>query len=88
MLISTKDGWNYPETEPKWAVCPYWKFVDKCPLGQYWNELACQCFTMHLTCRMACPTGNELIPTEMCSCAPTEDIKTKIYPSWATDEDI
>ena len=37
---------------------------------------------------MACPEGSELIPTEMCACAPTDEIKAKIYPEWATYEDM
>ena len=87
MLVATKDGWNYVETKPKWRVCPFEEHVTDCPSGQYWNELSCQCFIM-IKCKMGCPEGSELIPTGTCSCVPTIDIRAKLYPDWATDEDI
>jgi len=61
--------------------------VADCPLGEYWNELSCQCFVM-LKCKISCSEGTELFPMDSCSCVATEEIKAKLYPDWATDEDI
>ena len=58
----------------------------ECEEGQYWNALACECFNM-MQCRMACPEGQDLIPTERCECAPQDAIKS-LFPEWAAPEDV
>jgi len=59
---------------------------SSCEEGQYWNHLACACFNM-MQCRMACPDGEDLIPTERCECVPHDTIRG-LFPEWAVEEDV
>ena len=43
---SNQDGMDYTVGHEKWRICPYYNHVADCPVGEYWNELACQCFKM------------------------------------------
>ena len=46
------------------------------------------CFEL-IACNIFCPVESEVIPVgTTCTCAPSNDIKAKFYPSWATDDDI
>ena len=47
--------------------------VKECLDGQEWDDDACMCFTMR-KCRMMCPEGEGLIPTEGCRCVPQCEI--------------
>ena len=61
------------------------KALDKCEDGQYWNYLACECFSMGQCLKLCSEEGQELVPTEMCMCVPKEEIRA-LYPEWATED--
>ena len=49
----------------------------------YFNELACECFKIEVSCEVECESGFELDPRQECGC--TEE--PPIYPEWATEQD-
>lgn len=86
--ISQIDGKE--EILKTWRVCPYVDSYDICEDGQYWNELACECFAMY-GCNMLCSArefGTILDPRVMCSCIDEHVLNSIIYPDWATQVHI
>ena len=84
-LTGLSDKW-FDERNP-WQVCPYEEHVGECEEGYFYNEMACECFSM-ASCRMLCPEGEELHPMELCTCAETQSIQDQLYPEWVTDDYI
>merc|ERR1711884_589355 len=71
-----------------WKLCP----VEQNPLGRcvdgVWNELACSCFKKVVCMGAKCPAGEVYDPREGCACRDAEELKSELYPVWATDDDI
>ena len=84
---SNQEGFDNIVGSEEWRVCPYYDHVTDCPVGEYWNELACQCFKM-ASCRIGCREGTQLSPLSTCNCVDSEELRAKLYPDWATDDDI
>ena len=61
---------------------------EACPEGSYFNELACQCFSMS-QCRKGCEPGYFLDPSQMCGeCMTQAQIFDEYYPEWAEVYDV
>ena len=65
----------------EWPDCE-----GQCDKGFYFNPLSCRCFSM-AQCKMECPEGEDLCPTERCECRPI-DVVRSLFPEWATPEDV
>lgn len=81
---------KFLEQRKRYQVCPFDQKVhlQKCSAkDQYWNELACECFTF-TTCKMECQQGEEFDPLANCQCKDSKAIWKEVYPSWATELDI
>ena len=83
--LSKKEGFEKYEQLRRIEVCPYIDNKDKCEAGFYWNPLACKCFSLS-HCKMMCPEGQQLSPTEKCTCVKDSQVDA-LYPDWASESD-
>ena len=64
---ASRNGLVLSEQRPSdWRVCPADSYKDNCDSGKYWDELACECFSL-AQCKKGCGIyGERLDPKEMC----------------------
>lgn len=76
------------DEKESWRVCP----VDQNPLGGctngLWNELACECFKKVVCFGSMCEEGEAFDPREGCACRNADELRSELYPYWATNDDI
>ena len=86
--LAATEGFN-AQIGPRWKLCPFDSRIKEmqCGNGRRWNELACECFEL-AKCKIGCPMGTELDPTQRCSCEDIKEIRKRLYPDWATEDDI
>ena len=68
-----------------WPTCD--KSSSQCAGGKYLNPLACECFAIVQCSNGGCASGQDLLPTEECECAPYADI-VALFPSGITGDDV
>lgn len=89
--LATLNGLEFAASRPvddEWQKCPREELgPGTCDeRGQFWNELACECFTDFM-CMIWCGDGFELDLRSGCNCLFAQDSRN-MYPKWATPLDI
>lgn len=76
-----------PSAESHWCSASYTKSKPCDHESQYYNRLSCSCFAKN-QCEKGCVRGTAMSPAVTCGGCETEEEISKLYPYWATPEDI